>query len=100
MEIWYFNDAEVVVAYIVSASFYISILLTAIAFIISFLAVSLYKDKANKVGFGKLLRKVTIFLLDGALMMMIIPIIYILLATILFRSLIENIIIVVTKIFM
>jgi hypothetical protein len=99
MKISFFNDADEAIAFASSASFYAAIAVGLMGLAIAIVAIGIYGDKANKIGFGKLLRKIAVFFLDGSMLFMILPFLYIVEATITFRSLIENFYIVLTKVF-
>jgi len=97
--ITYYNNYDEAIAFASSAFFYFAITVGLIGLMIAIVAISIYGDKANKVGFGKLLRKVAIFFMDGSMLFSILPFLYVLEATITFRSFLENCYIILTKVF-
>lgn len=99
MKIIYFNEYDEAIAFASSAAFYVAVALAIMAIAVAVIAIGIYGRRANKVGFGGLLRKIAIFLMDGSLLAAILPFVYAIEATITFRSLAENIYIILTKVF-
>lgn len=99
MEISFYNSYDETMAFVSSALFYIALAMAIMAIVIASITIGLYGKKANKVGFEKLLRKLAIFLMNGSLLMAILPLIYIIEGTITFRSLFESCYIILTKVF-
>ena len=82
-----------------SVTFYMSLTLVFLSLTVMVITISIYGKKWKKVSFGKLLHKLVIGMMDGAMLLAVIPIMYILMETLIYRSIIENIYIVLTRIF-
>jgi len=99
MNITFFNNYDEAIAFTSSASFYVAVVFGLISLATAMLAIGLYGKRANKVGFGKLLRKMATLFIELSFLMAIPPIIYVFECTLIFRSLIENCYIILTKVF-
>ena len=100
MSVTYFNDADEAFAFVSSVSFYSAITTALMGLVIALISMCLYGDKLKLVKFGRFLRKVAIFLMKGSMLLLILPLLYGLEATIIFRSFLENCYIILTKVFM
>lgn len=82
-----------------SIAFYMAMALMFVLLTVMVVTIAVYGAKWRKIPFGKLLQKISVGIMDGAMLLLIMPFVYVLMETLIYRSLIENIYIVLTRIF-